>query len=567
MMSQVDINRNLKISAGPGAGKTTYLINHIKRVVKKSPKLKKSRKVACITYTNAAANTIIERLDLNSDSVEVSTIHSFLYANVLKPYWNLITDELGINIKKVDGHDEIPITGGLIYKWKSNTNQYYLDDDAKIAKALKNLAWQFDDDSNFVLRPVKPHLGDMGDYWINKESYIEYKKLYWEKGQLAHEDVLYLAYKLLDENPSIIRFIKAKFPFLFIDEFQDTSPIQYEILEKLSTSGMTTGVIGDWGQSIYEFQGANPKLFQEISLEKMEEIKIKTNYRSSSDIVSLLNNIRSDITQTNNSEVENGQIMILVGSYFDVIDEVERLIGDKPCVLTRRNKETNLINNEYESSDISEYSSTENINSDSNTQRRLAIHRSIKSIIYANNEQFNDAINEIEKVIGSSIDNELEKKKCALGILKHLLSSYNEFTELSLTDFLNRIKELYPKNITGLASGKPKRFYDQYKVKDALIEIERSEPNKIAQTIHQSKGLEYESVLLLLGSTRNSEDFNEEEELGFLVEPDLENNEEHRIRYVGISRAIQNLFINIPSLTSSTEEKLKKLNFSVERIE
>lgn len=259
--------------------------------------------------------------------------------------------------------------------------------------------------------------------------------------------------------------------------------------------------------------------------------------------------------------------MILVGSYFDVIDEVERLIGDKPCVLTRRNKETNLINNEYESSDISEYSSTENINSDSNTQRRLAIHRSIKSIIYANNEQFNDAINEIEKVIGSSIDNELEKKKCALGILKHLLSSYNEFTELSLTDFLNRIKELYPKNITGLASGKPKRFYDQYKVKDALIEIERSEPNKIAQTIHQSKGLEYESVLLLLGSTRNSEDFNEEEELGFLVEPDLENNEEHRIRYVGISRAIQNLFINIPSLTSSTEEKLKKLNFSVERIE
>jgi DNA helicase-2/ATP-dependent DNA helicase PcrA len=566
-MSQVDINRNLKISAGPGAGKTTYLINHIKRVVKKSPELKKSRKVACITYTNAAANTIIERLDLNSDRVEVSTIHSFLYANVLKPYWNLVPDEFGINIKKVDGHDEIPITGGLIYEWKSNTNQYYLDDGAKITKALKNLAWQFDDDNDLVLKPVKPYLGDMGDYWIDTESYIEYKKLYWERGQLAHEDVLYLAYKLLDDNPNIIRFIKAKFPFLFIDEFQDTSPLQYEILKKLSASGVTTGVIGDWAQSIYEFQGASPKLFQQISLEEMEEITIETNYRSSDDIVSLLNKIRSDITQTNNSEVENGCIKVLVGNYFEAIDKIESLIGDKPCVLTRRNKEANLINNEYESSSISDYSSTENVNSDSNTQRRLSIQRSIKSIIYANNDQFKDAINEIEKVIGSSIDNELEKKKCALRILKELLSSYDEYAELSLTDFLNKIKELYPKKITGLASGRAKSFYDQYKVKDALVEIERSEPNKIAQTIHQSKGLEYESVFLLLGNVSNPEEFNEEEELGFLIEPNLEDNEEHRIRYVGTSRAVQNLFINIPSLTSSTEEKLKKLNFSVERIE
>lgn len=425
MMSQVDINSNLKISAGPGAGKTTNLIHHIKRVVKKSPKLKKSRKVACITYTNAAADAIIEGLDLNSACVKVSTIHSFLYGNVLKPYWNLVPDELGINIKKVDGHDEIPITGGLIYKWKSNTNQYYLDDDAKIAKALKNLAWQFDNDNDLVLRPVKPYLGDMGDYWIDTESYIEYKKLYWEKGQLAHEDVLYLAYKLLDDNPSITRFIKAKFPFLFIDEFQDTSPLQYDILKKLSKTGITIGVIGDWGQSIYEFQGASPQLFQEISLEEMEDIKIKTNYRSSSDIVSLLNSIRSDITQTNNSEVKNGHVKVLIGDYLEAIDEVERLIGDKPCVLTRRNKEANLINNEYESSNISEYSSTENISSDSNTQRRLAIQRSIKSIIYANNEQFKDAINELEKVIGSSIDNELEKKKVALRILKHLLSNYD----------------------------------------------------------------------------------------------------------------------------------------------
>jgi DNA helicase-2/ATP-dependent DNA helicase PcrA len=183
-----------------------------------------------------------------------------------------------------------------------------------------------------------------------------------------------------------------------------------------------------------------------------------------------------------------------------------------------------------------------------------------------NNGQFKDAINELEKVIGSSIENDLEKKKAVLRILKYLVSNYGVLAELSLTDFVNRIKELYPKKITGLASGKAQAFYNQYKVKDVLVEIERSEPNKIAQTIHQSKGLEYESVLLLLGSHKNSDEFNEKVELGFLMETDLKNNEEHRIRYVGISRAIKNIFINIPSLTDSTEEKLKKLNFSIKRI-
>jgi|AntRauTorcE11897_2_1112592.scaffolds.fasta_scaffold01667_3 DNA helicase-2/ATP-dependent DNA helicase PcrA len=565
-MPEVDINSNLKISAGPGAGKTTYLINHIKRVVKESPKLKKARKVACITYTNAAANTILERLDLNSDSVEVSTIHSFLYSNILKPYWNLVPDELGIDIKNVDGHEEIPLTKGLIYQWKKKTNQsHYLEDDKKIIKALKNISWEFNDDE-LVLQPLKTYLGKIGKYWIKKESYIDYKKLYWERGQLAHEDVLYLSYKLLNENPSIIRFLKAKFPYLFIDEFQDTSPLQYEILKNISTAGVTTGVIGDWGQAIYEFRGANPKLFQEISMEKMEELTIETNYRSCSNIVSLLNNIRSDITQTDNSEVENGHIKILVGDYFEAIDNVDSLIENKPCVLTRRNKEANLVNNEYGQSDISEYSSADNINIDSNSQRRLAIQRSIKSIIHVNNGQFKDAINELEKVIGSSIENDLEKKKAVLRILKYLVSNYGVLAELSLTDFVNRIKELYPKKITGLASGKAQAFYNQYKVKDVLVEIERSEPNKIAQTIHQSKGLEYESVLLLLGSHKNSDEFNEKVELGFLMETDLKNNEEHRIRYVGISRAIKNIFINIPSLTDSTEEKLKKLNFSIKRI-
>jgi len=81
-----DLETHYIVSAGPGAGKTRWLINHIKNVLNNSARLSNNRKIACITYTNVAAETILERLGYNGDRVEVSTFHSFLYKNVIKPF-------------------------------------------------------------------------------------------------------------------------------------------------------------------------------------------------------------------------------------------------------------------------------------------------------------------------------------------------------------------------------------------------------------------------------------------------------------------------------------------------
>ena len=51
---KIDINSHFKIVAGPGAGKTTFLINHIKNIIENSNKVNIYRKIACITYTNVA---------------------------------------------------------------------------------------------------------------------------------------------------------------------------------------------------------------------------------------------------------------------------------------------------------------------------------------------------------------------------------------------------------------------------------------------------------------------------------------------------------------------------------
>lgn len=54
--------------------------------------------MACITYTNVGTDTITSRLDIGNDVVEVCTIHSFLYANVVKPYIHLVSKDFGLKL-------------------------------------------------------------------------------------------------------------------------------------------------------------------------------------------------------------------------------------------------------------------------------------------------------------------------------------------------------------------------------------------------------------------------------------------------------------------------------------
>jgi len=102
-----DIENNFKVQAGPGAGKTYWLVNHIKNVLKNSKRLQKTRKIACITYTNISVNTINERLGNYSEQVEVSTIHSFLYSNVFKPYIRFIADRYELDFSKEIGRAHV----------------------------------------------------------------------------------------------------------------------------------------------------------------------------------------------------------------------------------------------------------------------------------------------------------------------------------------------------------------------------------------------------------------------------------------------------------------------------
>src|SRR5690606_872202 len=229
-----------------------------------SSNLFRTRKIACITYTNIAVETIQKRLGTSANQVEVSTIHSFLYKNIVKPYASFVAAEFGLNVAEMDGHDDIVLSNySFLSDWKNRTGQQRINDDKTVVKAFSNLKWKFENDE---LKVKTDYPFKIGKYPIRNDSYMEYKKMMWEKGLLHHDDVLFFSFQIVNKFPFVVNVLNAKFPYVYIDEFQDSNPIQVEIFKKIGLGETKIGIIGDTAQSIYKFQGADHTQFQTFSL-------------------------------------------------------------------------------------------------------------------------------------------------------------------------------------------------------------------------------------------------------------------------------------------------------------
>ena len=111
-----------------------------------------------------------------------------------------------------------------------------------------------------------------------------------------------------------MEFIRNKYPYILIDEFQDTTELQTWIIKRIAESDTKVGVIGDLAQSIYKFAGAKRKDFEIFELEGISSYKLEKNHRSTSRIIDFLNCLRSDICQEGNEcTIDGCNVKILVG--------------------------------------------------------------------------------------------------------------------------------------------------------------------------------------------------------------------------------------------------------------
>ena len=541
---RIPVDCHFKVTAGPGAGKTHWLINHIKNVLVHSDRLGKCGKIACITYTNVGVDTIVRRLGLTTKGVEVCTIHSFFYNNIVKPYLRLIAVDEGFNLDLLKGEDDrFDLSYPTLEAIKKESNQLYATD-AFLKLAIRNARWRIDEHGDLVCKPKRPLKANARGTFLSSKTYLAYKKQAWAKGLMHYDDVIYFAYRLFERIPFIQEVIARRFPFLFIDEFQDSHPIQVRLIKKLSEHGSIIGVIGDPAQSIYQFLGADVTQFNTFALPHLQEYVISGNRRSTIKIVDFLNSIRGDLQQVPHRTVQGEVPVLLVGSHIDNYQKVQEIVGTDVYALSYDNLNANSLK-KMMNANVQDIHLIDNI-IDSNEERKTVVATFIKALEHAKAQNFKKAFNLLAR-----LDVDI---KGAVVKIQSLLSSYDDVSKMSLYEFYDYLNNTFGLCMAMLKKGKAQTFYNSHQYSQLAMCVNHEDDDGIQRTIHKAKGDEFDNVMVCLG---------DEKALDFFLQPDLLNNESHRVYYVAASRAKERLFFSIPLLSNGIRKKIEKLGIEI----
>ncbi len=539
LQSSIDNRESFIFEAGPGAGKTYSLHNSLDYIIKKYSETLRSKhqKIACISFTNTAVDEINDRVDKNPLIVS-STIHNFC--------WNLINGYQK-EMREIISNEE---------KWKRSIEE------SEIEISKQKVVYE-----------------------TGNKREISEKEIY-----LKHEDIPKI-FSRLCEYKKFSRILINKYPFLFIDEYQDSNKYFVKSLIDAyegSENSSIIGLFGDHWQTIYDndTMEKNPDKISTI-------INKEANFRSYTNIVEFLNKLRPELIQNPNKE-EHGIIKVYhtnswtgerrSGSvwkgelqdeerfkYFEIVKE--RFLSE--CT-DKSNSKILILTHKL----LSSYQNYENIiksfryNEDVIKKENAYISFLIDledMIQYYDDKKYADffqlnnlkisSIND-KKLIKMEIESikNMRETKTIGEVIEHLKTC----EKITLSP---KIEELENKLNKHLENGEePDRHLNEIlKLKDVqyneIIPLnEYIKEHTPFSTQHNVKGEEYENVLAVFGKGWNRYNFND-----MLEKIGTENKEDKFIRcrnlfYVCVSRAICNLHILFTEKLSETSlNKLKEM--------
>ena len=544
-----DFNTCIKVLAGPGAGKTHWLIGQIKYILSDAKDLGLSRKVGCITYTNKATENILSNISANNDRLEVSTIHAFLYKNVIKPYFHLIAEEENFAIENLDGHDDTIISNYSFVSELMKTNRMgmllkYANRSYDLQQTVEDYRWGLTKNGVVLQKTIKyPRISGIGEKYVKA-----YKKKVWsERGVMHHDDVLFFTYKLIEKQPRIIKLLVARFPYLLIDEYQDSSSIQHYLFTKLAEEGCKITLIGDKAQSIYTFAGADVANIDNFTAQGIKTFTIADNHRSTQNIVDFLNKLRTDFEQKALREENFDKVTIVCGDSIKAYNTALAICGKEELyALTWKNEDANVMKLGLEANGKKDDLLGHLAELDSNADRRRMVVNLIIGIENARQLLMDEAVKFMAKGFGLNTKH-INQKKTAIIKMHVLLKSYDEYSKGSLLDFLNKLRDM-DDSIVKVTKGKVLEAYSK-PYKDYAKSVNYVDDNTKFITIHKSKGLGFDNVLLVFPE--------KDVALDFLLKTNLrQENDDHRLYYVACSRTKNRLFINLPSIDENEKAQL-----------
>ena len=553
------------LNACPGSGKTTTVAYKLTQMTKNwQQTYGKFIGVACLSFTNVAKDQINEKYSQFSGAPIsfphlVSTLDSFINQYITLPFYYLFKGGSATRptiLENTQFMDEWNFPHTISRPGnKGQPKKVFLQYSYPPSTINTNL------DGTFLYKTAKPKLE--GSQLATFCQYCqEIKRIQYSKGLLKTTDSAVVALQLLEEYPIIASMLAQRFPYIIIDEAQDTSEIQYAIIDRLISNGLqNVDLVGDPYQSLFEWREARPDMFwQRYHSDEWQSLKLNDCRRSVQNIVDCYSLLRrasdTQIKSTRNRDTQEPVTVLLYDDptfLLDTYSELSNSYQDR-CVLVRGTTHLEA----FKAKTINE--SMWKIKSD-------LPHHLILGSFELQNGHVRDAVKRIRRCLPSILepDSQVKRQNELLDAIKadtlwnarimrllctipSLDTPVSEWTALaqSVTQSCLML-ENKPNFELKLGAMKPKH-------KLHIREIYSDAPNSnFVTTIHQAKGKSFDSVMLVLSKNNQGQSIC----LGNIAKPTGIPDEKQRLIYVAMSRPRYQLAVAIPKETRCTHEILQ----------
>ena len=267
-----EISGPLLIIAGAGSGKTRMITYRIAHMLEEGID---EKNILALTFTNKAAKEMSDRIrgqvGKPLKDLTATTFHSF-GLGILKQY-----------IQHLGYHNDFTLY---------DTN----DNEALIKNCIVTCGYQIPDYNVRTLLSFFSNLKTGREKMENPDGAIAEIYREWLLTQKAYnvvdfDDLILLPIKLFESKPWILEAVQERYRYVMVDEFQDTSLLQYRLVSMIAAKYRNIAVVGDDDQSIYSWRGANYENIVQFEKDfpERKEFKLERNYRSTGNILTAAN--------------------------------------------------------------------------------------------------------------------------------------------------------------------------------------------------------------------------------------------------------------------------------------
>ena len=275
------------ILAGAGSGQTRVLTTRIGHLIE--DKGVQPANILAITFTNKAANEMRERVEetLESDASDmwISTFHSCCVRILRKDI-----NRIGYNRSFViyDSADQVTLVKDCLKELNLNDKVF---EPKMIISTISGAKDKLYDPKQFKAM-------HMNDNRMSKiaDVYALYQDRLKRNSALDFDDLIFKTVELLKSDKEVLDYYRNRFKYIMVDEYQDTSKAQYELIKILAKEHQNICVVGDDDQSIYGWRGADIRNILEFEkdYDDVHVVKLEQNYRSTQIILDAANTVISN---------------------------------------------------------------------------------------------------------------------------------------------------------------------------------------------------------------------------------------------------------------------------------